>query len=194
MNYLLQLEVFLFGILFCQLLAPSESAIINQNVERAVDVSSKVVKETLKLTAEDDAGKSFKQYSLLIPEDWFPHLAYISARNFAKKQLTVQRGKLTDNGIEMIVHFPTATTSQIFFVELVYTDLIKPYPEFIKQSEKQFVKYNGFIHFYSPYATVQQKTQVKLSSANVISYTQLKPYNLASNKIKYGPYANIPGE
>lgn len=185
----------LLGALLCQLLVRgAEATIINQNVDRAVDVSTQVVKETVRLTAEDNAGKPFKHYTVLIPKDWFPLLAYIGARTSAKKPLPVRQGQTVDGYVEMIVHFTTSANSQTFFVDTVYTGLIKPYPEFIKQSEKQFVKYTGFVHFYSPYVTSQQKTQFKLGSANVISSTQLKPYNVASNKIKYGPYENVPGK
>lgn len=186
--------IFLLGYLCCQFVALSDSAIVNQNVDRAVDMSTQVVKETLKLTAEDDAGKLIKQYILVIPKDWFPLLAFISAKNSAKKLLTVRQGNLVEGGIEMIVNFPTASSSQVFFVETVYTGLMKPYPEYIRQSEKQFVKYTGFMYFYSPYLTIKQKTQFKLSSANVVSYTQLKPHNLVSSKIKYGPFENVLGK
>lgn len=189
-----QISVCVLGFLCYQFIGLSDNAIVNQNVDRVVDVSRQVVKETLKLTAQDDAGKPFKQYTLVIPKEWFPLLAFFSARNSAKKSLTVRQAKLVEEGVELIVYFPTSFNSQIFFVEFVYTGLIKPYPEYIKQSEKQFVKYTGFIHFYSPYVTIKQKTQFRLSSANVVFYTQLKPYNFVSSKIKYGPFEKVAGK
>uniref|UniRef100_A0A1B0AR45 Dolichyl-diphosphooligosaccharide--protein glycosyltransferase subunit 1 n=1 Tax=Glossina palpalis gambiensis TaxID=67801 RepID=A0A1B0AR45_9MUSC len=35
------------------------------------------------------------------------------------------------------------------------------------------------------------KTQVKLATSNIISYTQIKPYAVSSNKIKDGPFEDI---
>ncbi|KAI9587297.1 hypothetical protein GQX74_003144, partial [Glossina fuscipes] len=37
------------------------------------------------------------------------------------------------------------------------------------------------------------KTQVKLATSNIISYTQIKSYAVSSNKIKDGPFEDISG-
>lgn len=167
--------------------------VINRNVDRILNLSSQLAKETVKITAADDAGKQFNKYSLVIPEEFVSALSYVSVKDAKKKELNVR--KETKNDLTYFnVELPAATTSQDFYVELVYSRAIKPYPEEIKQSEKQLVKYNGFLYFYTPYKTVEQKTQVVLSSSNVITYNQTKPYNLAGSKIKYGPYENIEGK
>ncbi|TMW53022.1 hypothetical protein DOY81_001885 [Sarcophaga bullata] len=164
--------------------------VINKNVDRILNLSSQLAKETLKITAADDAGKQFNKYSLVIPEEFVSALSYVSVKDGKKKELNVR--KETKNDLTYFnVELPAATTSQDFYVELVYSRAIKPYPEEIKQSEKQLVKYHGMLYFYTPYKTVEQKTQVVLSSSNVITYNQTKPYNLAGSKIKYGPYENI---
>ncbi|KNC26798.1 hypothetical protein FF38_06339 [Lucilia cuprina] len=164
--------------------------LINKNVDRILDLSTQLAKETLKISVTDDAGKQFNKYSLVIPEEFANSLSYVSVKDARKKELTVRRVE-KDQQIYINVELPTAVNNQEFFVELVYSQVIKPYPVEIKQSEKQLVKYNGFLYFYTPYKTVEQKTQVVLSSSNVIAYNQTKPYNLAGSKIKYGPYENV---
>lgn len=167
--------------------------VINKNVDRILNLSSQLAKETLKITAADDAGKQFNKYSLVIPEEFVSVLSYVSIKDAKKKEFSVRK-EIKNDLTYFNVELPAATTSQDFYVELVYSRAIQPYPEEIKQSEKQLVRFNGFLYFYTPYKTVEQKTQVVLSSSNVITYNQTKPYNLAGSKIKYGPYENIGGK
>lgn len=167
--------------------------IINKNVDRILDLSTQLAKESIKITAADDAGKQFSKYSLVIPEEFLASVSYISVKDAKKKELTVRK-EVKDGLTYLNVELPKAASNQELFVELVYSRLVKPYPEEIKQSEKQLVKYNGLLYFYTPYKTTEQKTQVVLSSSNVITYNQTKPYNLAGSKIKYGPYENIDGK
>lgn len=166
--------------------------IINKNVDRVLDLSTQLTKETLKITATDDAGKQFSKYQLVIPEEFLPSLSYISVKDARKKELKIQ--KEVKNDVTFYnVDFPKAANTQEMFVELVYIKQIQPYPVEIKQSDKQLVKFNGYLYLYTPYKTAEQKTQVVLSSSNVITYNQTKPYTLSGSKIKYGPYENIEG-
>uniref|UniRef100_A0A1B0AQ07 Dolichyl-diphosphooligosaccharide--protein glycosyltransferase subunit 1 n=1 Tax=Glossina palpalis gambiensis TaxID=67801 RepID=A0A1B0AQ07_9MUSC len=92
-----------------------------------------------------------------------------------------------------IITLPEAAPSHVFYIEVAYTSQIKPYPEEINQADKQFVRYTGPMYFYSAYKTRFQKIQVKLPTSKIISYTQIKPYGVSSNKIKYGPFEHISG-
>uniref|UniRef100_A0A1A9WEW0 Dolichyl-diphosphooligosaccharide--protein glycosyltransferase subunit 1 n=1 Tax=Glossina brevipalpis TaxID=37001 RepID=A0A1A9WEW0_9MUSC len=180
----------IFILLLSQQLIIITSKIINQNVERSIDLSTQVVRETVKITTEDNAGLPFNEYNFVFPESTAPHVSFISAKHTSKK-LTMR--KTSEGNTNFIITFPEAAPSQVFYVEIVYTNQIKAYPEEIKQSDKQFVRYVGPLYFYSAYKTRFQKTQVKLATSNIISYTQVKPYAVSSNKIKYGPHEDIAG-
>ncbi|KAM7347260.1 dolichyl-diphosphooligosaccharide--protein glycosyltransferase subunit 1 [Cochliomyia hominivorax] len=166
------------------------SELVNKNVERVLDLSSQLAKESLKINVADDAGKQFSKYSLVIPQEDAASLAFVSVKDSKKKELVVRKD-VKDDLTYFNVELASAVSSQELFVEFVYSRVIKPYPVEIKQSEKQLVKYNGHLYFYTPYKTAEQKTQVLLSTSNVITHNQTKPYNLAGSKIKYGPYENI---
>ena len=77
-------------------------------------------------------------------------------------------------------------------VEKVYTHGLEPFPAEISQSEKQLVRFIGNHYLFTPYAVQQQTTKVVLASANVESYTKLKPSQLTDTTITLGPYDNVP--
>ncbi|KAI9577148.1 hypothetical protein GQX74_004910 [Glossina fuscipes] len=99
--------------------------------------------------------------------------------------------KMSAGSTNFIITFPETAPSQVFYIEVIYTSEIKPYPEEIKQAYKQFVRHTGPMYFYSVYKTRFQKIQVKLATSNIISYTQIKPCAVSSNKIKHGPFEDI---
>lgn len=82
-----------------------------------------------------------------------------------------------------------------FVVTTIFAHKLVPYPAEIKQSEKQYVKFVGNVHFLSPYPTEHEETTVVLASSNVLSHTQSpKPVNKQDSIINYGPYKNVqPG-
>uniref|UniRef100_A0A1I8NE95 Dolichyl-diphosphooligosaccharide--protein glycosyltransferase subunit 1 n=1 Tax=Musca domestica TaxID=7370 RepID=A0A1I8NE95_MUSDO len=185
------LKLLVCAFLFVLHLQSASSEIINKNVDRVLDFSTQLTKETVKITAADDAGKQFSKYQLIIPTELQSSLSYISAKDSKKKELKLQKEQ-KDDVTYYNVELPKAAASHELFVDLVFIKQLLPYPEEIKQSDKQLVKYNGQLYFYTPYKTSEQKTQVVLSSSNIIAYNQTKPYTVSGSKIKYGPYENIP--
>jgi len=128
------------------------------------------------------------------------HLSYqkMNERNYRiyqekiqiKKEIRIKEESAGDQS-KFIFTFQSPLSSQVLNVEAVYTKNIIPHPEQIKQNEKQLVKYSGLLYLFSPYKTVTQRTSIKLSSSNILSHTQIKPFSASANKIKYGPYENI---
>ncbi|XP_073832922.1 dolichyl-diphosphooligosaccharide--protein glycosyltransferase subunit 1 [Musca autumnalis] len=184
------IKLLVCGILFVLNLHFAHTEVINKNVDRVLDLSTQLTKETLKITATDDAGKTFSKYQLGIPNELQAALSYINVKDSKKKDLKLQKEQ-KDDVTYYTVEFPKAATTQELVVELVFVKQLQPYPEEIKQSDKQLVKYNGLLYFFTPYKTSEQKTQVVLSSSNVIAYNQTKPYTLTGSKLKYGPYENV---
>ncbi|KAH8287919.1 hypothetical protein KR018_007229 [Drosophila ironensis] len=175
------------GALLCSSLAQAE--ILNANVERSLDLTSQLVKITTKITAEDSAGKPISEYEFFVAE---PSLAYIAAKDGADKNIPVKKNEPAKGGEpSYTLTFPKPAARQTFVVETVASKNIVPHPLEIRQNDKQFVKYTGHLHLFSKYKTNTQKTTAKLSSSNILSHTQVKPFAVASNKLTLGPYENI---
>nr|XP_016945377.1 dolichyl-diphosphooligosaccharide--protein glycosyltransferase subunit 1 [Drosophila suzukii] len=165
----------------------AKAEIVNTNVERTLDLTSQLVKATTKISAEDSAGKPIAEYVFFTSE---PSLAYISVKDNADRNVQIKTNEPVKGEQSFTFIFPKASAKQTFVVETVASKSILPHPEEIKQNDKQFVKYVGNLHLYSKYKTNSQKTNVKLSSSNILSHTQVKPFSVSSNKITLGPYEN----
>ncbi|KAH8389479.1 hypothetical protein KR200_009280, partial [Drosophila serrata] len=162
----------------------ANAEIVNTNVERTLDLTSQLVKTTTKISAEDAAGKAIAEYVFFVAE---PSLAYIAVKDNADKNVQVRK----NDEQSFTLTFPKASAKQTFVVETVSSKGILPHPEEIRQNDKQFVRYVGNLHLYSKYKTNAQKTNVKLSSSNILSHTQVKPYSVSANKITLGSYENV---
>uniref|UniRef100_A0A0C9RE18 Dolichyl-diphosphooligosaccharide--protein glycosyltransferase subunit 1 n=1 Tax=Fopius arisanus TaxID=64838 RepID=A0A0C9RE18_9HYME len=168
----------------------TQAKIINKNVDRSLDISTQLVKELTKITATNSDGKPISVYTFIVPAADRKNLAFIAARDENKKELKYTE-KVVDGNHQFSIAFPKSTATEVFTIEAVYTKKLIPHPSQIPQSGKQLVRYEGNLYLNSLYETKSQKLSVLLSSANILSYTQTKPFNVASNKIKYGPYENI---
>ncbi|KAH8246780.1 hypothetical protein KR038_010357, partial [Drosophila bunnanda] len=162
----------------------ANAEIVNTNVERTLDLTSQLVKTNTKISAEDAAGKAIVEYVFFVAE---PSLAYIAVKDNADKNVQVRK----NDEQSFTLTFPKASAKQTFVVETVSSKGILPHPEEIRQNDKQFVRYVGNLHLYSKYKTNAQKTSVKLSSSNILSHTQVKPYSVSANKITLGSYENV---
>ncbi|SPP81650.1 dolichyl-diphosphooligosaccharide--protein glycosyltransferase subunit 1 [Drosophila guanche] len=183
------LYLFFFA-LQCLLCTSSTNAeIINTNVERLLDLSSQLVKTTIKISAEETTGKPITEYVFLVGE---PNLSFISLKDDTEKNIQLRKNKELINGEQSYtIIFAKGSPKKSFAIETVSSKNIRPHPEEIEQNDKQLVRYNGRLYVYSKYKTVVQKTNVKLSSANILSHTQVKPYTVGSNKINLGPYEDV---
>ena len=77
-------------------------------------------------------------------------------------------------------------------MEKVYSHGLEPFPAEISQAEKQLVRFVGNHYIFTPYPAQTQTTKIVLASANVESYTKLKPSQLTDTTITLGPYENVP--
>lgn len=121
------------------------------------------------------------------------HLSYISIRDALKKELKPTEEKIAE-GSAFTVTLTSSSPTPVIHIETVFTKSLQPYPTHITQNERQFVRYFGNAHFYSPYKTVTQKTTIQLASKSVESYTAVKPSSQSDSTITYGPYDNVAGK
>ncbi|XP_052869650.1 dolichyl-diphosphooligosaccharide--protein glycosyltransferase subunit 1 [Anopheles cruzii] len=162
----------------------------NKAVDRTIDLTSQLVKISYKITLEHKSKLPISTYLFLVPEAERDRLAFISAKDSAKKELKLTETS-TPKGVTFSMTLPAGSAAPVVYIDTVFTKSLKPFPSAIGQSERQLVQYFGNVYFYSPYKTLTQKTTVHLSSRNVESYTQFKPSSQADSTITYGPYDNV---
>lgn len=176
--------------------------IVNKKVERNVDVASQLVKIQTKIVLEN-AGKSAASSVLYAVEPSFKDkLCFIGATKTGSSEeedkndlviRPVQQKEHSDTAFwEIVLASPLEPgRTTVIEVETVFGHLLVPHPSHITQADKQLVYYRGNLHFFSPYPTTSQVTNVVLSSSNIESYTKVKPFTQTHTNISYGPYENI---
>jgi len=90
---------------------------------------------------------------------------------------------------------PLASQSQLTLaISYHVLGALTPLPAQIQQQDKQYLTYSFSAYFPSAYATLKQKTNIKLSSAEIPDYTtttglsKSKDPEVQGTKITYGPY------
>lgn len=86
---------------------------------------------------------------------------------------------------------PVSTASVTLKVQAVFTSLLTPYPAEITQMESQLVQLQGSHYFFSPYATSNQKSVVKLASATIESFTKVPGHSVRGSSIHFGPFKDV---
>lgn len=93
-----------------------------------------------------------------------------------------------------VAKFPTPLASRasinLRIVE-AYGGAMRPFPAEIEQTASQLVKYDDDIYFVSPYVSREQRTTVRLASATVKHFSELRPTTRRNDEIIYGKYLNV---
>ncbi|XP_028679888.1 dolichyl-diphosphooligosaccharide--protein glycosyltransferase subunit 1 [Erpetoichthys calabaricus] len=193
-----------FSLLACYLLAVAaaeqhEASLVNEDVKRAVDLSSHLAKITVDLIVSNQGTTSVSSMLLALDPELQDHLAYIGVGVKGEEEedssLELQETTVKErSGRFFIARFnsPLAKGSKLkLSVDTVYTHALLPYPTHITQAERQFVVFEGNHYFYSPYPTRSQSTRVRLASKNVESYTKLGNPSKSDEIIEYGPFQDV---
>ncbi|XP_074645590.1 dolichyl-diphosphooligosaccharide--protein glycosyltransferase subunit 1-like [Tubulanus polymorphus] len=173
--------------------------LVNAKVQTTIDLSTHLVKIVNSITLQNNGKTAVRSFLFMVDPAFSDRLSFIGAVTKVDdedQRLTVvettvksQSGRFWRVDLASKVG---ASKTVVVDVETVFSHTLKPYPSEIRQSEKQLVRFDGALYFYSPYATTTQSTTVKLSSPNVESYTKTKPVSFSENTITYGPYENKP--
>ncbi|GBL89998.1 Dolichyl-diphosphooligosaccharide--protein glycosyltransferase subunit 1 [Araneus ventricosus] len=193
-------SVILLLLVSCYSLGYAE--IVNNKVDRNIDIASSLVKVTVKLTLENTGKSPVSAFHYALEPDTRPYLSYFGASQVQEEgrialkidELSVNENQAHKDKDTHRIHFksplsPGKTT--IVRLEFIFTHALIPYPSTITQSEKQLVLYHGNHYYYSPYHTKTQTTSVTLPSNSVESFSKVKPVSHSDNLITYGPYDNI---
>ena len=171
--------------------------IVNNNVDRAIDITSQLVKTTYKVTMENTGKSPVKTFHFAMEKDLKPSISFISCHSLeGKKNLKILFTNVQGHEDKLLwkvelnnnLQPGKSTTVEI---ETVLTHNLKPYPAAITQKEKQLLLYTGNAYFYSPYKTLKQITTVMLGTKNVENYSKIKPTSLSDTNVVYGPYSNV---
>uniref|UniRef100_A0A914X1M5 Dolichyl-diphosphooligosaccharide--protein glycosyltransferase subunit 1 n=1 Tax=Plectus sambesii TaxID=2011161 RepID=A0A914X1M5_9BILA len=176
-----------------------DSGVTVSSAERAIDISSQVVKYVTELHVENGgkAPLNYIVYALSANED--KHLAFIGATGDNKNTaLKVSRATLKGAKSDAVLYkielmSVVAVGGKVTVkVEVVLAQHLKPYPSHITQAEQQFVLYDGNAHILSPYIIKKESTNIVLYHGHVESFTKAEPSKLDGDKLSYGPYENTP--
>ncbi|XP_044741190.1 dolichyl-diphosphooligosaccharide--protein glycosyltransferase subunit 1 [Chrysoperla carnea] len=166
-----------------------DSNLVNNNVERTIDLTSQLAKVSIKITLKNSGTQPIKNFLLYENPKEKGILAYIIAKDTSKQTLQIDV-----QGKQRRIHLQNPLLSgktTIVNVEYVLAKSLEPYPAKITQRERQLVRFITTQHFYSPYATTEDKTTFKLSSRNIESYTKVKPVSQNDQLLTYGPNKNV---
>lgn len=77
-------------------------------------------------------------------------------------------------------------------INIVYVNVVHPFPKEITQSEHQKVVFESNAYFFSPYKVRQQVATLKVGTSSIESYsTKVKPVENKGTGIQYGPYRDV---
>lgn len=171
--------------------------IVNNNVDRAIDITSQLIKITHKITMENTGKSPVTSFLFAMEKNLKPHVSFISCQSMeGRKSLKISFTKVQGHDDKLIWRIDLKNNLQPgktvgVEIEVVLTHNLIPYPAAITQKEKQLLLFNGNNYFFSPYKTVKQTTTIMTGTKNIESYSKTKPVSLSDTNIVYGPYSNI---
>merc|ERR1711928_71505 len=183
-------------LLLCSNLALAlDEELVITNADRAIDVSSQLVKIAHRLTLSNTGKSSVNSFTFLVAASSKNDLSFFEAQVADSKKVmasthSVDADKNLAYKITLDKSLDAGQTRKVR-VDLVFTHHLKPFPESITQKEKQLVQYRGSAYILSPYKIGVQTTKVSLSSSNVESFTKVKPSSSSDSMITYGPYNSV---
>jgi len=175
------------------LLPVAQAELVNARVERKINVSNHIVRQSIAVRVENPGPRPEPAYLLAIPAEREAKLAHIVVDE-PHMNLTLTRDVTSRPG-SVVYRLPIEIESKgsaNFKVQLVYKGLLIPHPKTIIQNENQLVKYTDSHHFYSPYTTQSQETEVILGTTVVESRSTFPPVSSNGESLTYGPYTDVP--
>jgi len=158
--------------------------VINNKIDRLIDLSSQLVVITERIYIEGTP----EFYTIKIEPSHRDRLAFIEASVGGQNLNILEK----PDGLFEVNLGGQSTKAQPLVVLSVFTKLLQPYPAEISQSERQLVRYRGFQTTLSPYLTKTITTRIKLpQSSRLESFTKASKMTTSSSKITYGPFKDV---
>merc|ERR1719513_109057 len=173
----------LFLCLLAAFLAVAGATLVNDEVQRTIDLRSHLVTVATKVTLKNTGDKSVSRFTFQVDPKHASELNYISFTQGDDVKLTAKKDG--DSYTVLLPKTLSAGGEASYSAEEVYGNTLTIFPEKITQSQNQLAVYEGNVFFYSPYKTTDQSTTVELPSATVESYTKTHNAEKSDTTIKY---------
>lgn len=187
------ISVVLFCIVF-QLVDSTQQKLVKiEKLDRTIDLSKSYVTEkvVMKLnTAKWDA------FELLVPfQQYEESLAHIQVEDSSSRALQVKEQPERDVLYRKLVVLPNASTSvsDTIKVTLIYMNCLKPKPQFIPSDGDQFLYYENYVRFHSPYEVEEQKTTITFPQSQIqfVDRESIPELSISGKKAYLGPYKKV---
>ena len=166
--------------------------LIISNAERRIDISSQIVKIQYQLTLLNNGHSKATRFLFVLPNGYYEKMVHFSAHLANDNEfLSWKSGDKVSNLIFELKKGIEVGQSVNVIVEVAFAHQLIPLPAAILQKENQLVQYKDSAYILSPYEISSQFTVIRLTSANVESYTDISPSFLSGTQVTYGPYENI---
>jgi len=189
------------------LVLPSSASFENTAIVRSIDLGGSLVHTTTTYAVkalEDDSNV----YVFGLSEDDQKKTSWLEAKIKGQSNpLGLENHGLSKDGVYYhSVVLPKSlnineTTNLV--LDSVQTHATYPYPDQAAQTDSQSLKYDMDLFVLSPYKTAVQRTKVRTSSSEIISFTRPESIDAfvadsvatkaaSGTTVTYGPYNNIP--
>ena len=170
------------------ILAAVAVATVNIRVDRTIDLRQAYAKVTSDIEFENDGATALDSYEVHVAPSEAAHVALVEAF-VASVELRVSihaGGKYT---VHLNKKLAAGDTTTIQLVMLM-SNVEAPIPPSIAQGESQLVRYNGNLHFYSPFVTNDESLSVLLPSAKIEEATKHETRSISRDSISYGDFSS----
>lgn len=196
-----QLKMHLFGLPTLAAIAALVGTVLadkqleNRQLFRTIDLSKSYVREFIAVNVYNDGNSDETDYIISVPPSLADDVAKMDVKE-SQHQEPLKVIKLTqdDHGVHYsaVLPEPLKPGQQIQLqLFLSFVDQLQPLPETIKQSEQQYIKYEGLKTFYSVYPTKSQTTRVKIMAQNMQELNMQDDSTQATEAeggAQYGPF------
>jgi len=176
----------------------------NSRVSTATYLQSAVTKIMVTVEVVNTGSESAEKYVLALPKALDSNLALVEVFDEDKNRLQFEResnidgmdAKSKSESVFYLIDLPSAlqadggSSSQQLKATIAYIHQLTPLPAQIKKTSKQFVVYEAFKYFYSPYKTEKLNAKYIFPSDKFKSYTKADAV-VDGKKISYGPFKDI---
>lgn len=200
--------VFISCLLYCinqicnTAVASDNLSLINLHVVTTLDISSHIVQKTHEIGLKNYGNVSINKFLIAIEPNLQIKLSHIKVADESSNIFTVKPD--TKTLFNVFLNQPLKSNEiKIFFVQIIYTNLLVPHPEVVRQHQPHLVQFSGNMLFYSPYFTIHHETNIikgkgntegiegncKIILENNIleceNFTNITPYSEHAIKIHY---------
>ncbi|CAI2352031.1 unnamed protein product [Caenorhabditis sp. 36 PRJEB53466] len=166
------------------------------NVDRTIDATTQIVKISTLYSFENVGTGPQSKVLIALSKDEATGLSHITAGidgTKGKLKVTEKPAEKDLTFYEVDLRTPIAKGAKVAIrVNLKVTQVLEPLPAKIPQSESQFVVLHTSAYVPSRYEVVSQKTVVRTTQGGkLLSSTTVNPTKQETERVTYGPYANI---